>query len=118
MNSTNVLTKFSHRVAVYIPGTNGLDTLASDGQVADGLNYVVGNVTKAFGASTVIDGFGTYEADNGTIVREPVKIVYAFCNDVNDETVEQVFGWALFVKEYFLQECVAVEIDNELFLVG
>ena len=54
------------------------------------------------------------------MIRESVKIVYAYCNDVSGvdgESINQVLSFCEHMKEALKQEAISLEIDNELYFI-
>lgn len=103
--------KLAHSVAVYVPSTINANESHDTGAIVDDVAVKLSNL---FGGSTITDGTGTWVSAEHGLIKESVKIVRAFCTDVNYEAVYDI---AVQIKNDLRQESVGVEIDGQFYLV-
>ena len=107
--------KLSAKVAVYVPGTNGVDTAADNTAVVE---KVAAALSVMFGGATAQTANGFWVSEAAGLVRENTTIVYAFADP---ETLEMHLGdvvsIAQDIKRDLQQEAVSLEINNTLYLI-
>ena len=105
------------RVAVYVPGTCGVDT--NDNALADRMTAsTAAALSEMFGGATATDAAGYWVSDAVGLVREAVRIVYSnTTRDELDRRGADVLALAERIKREMAQEAVSVEIDGALYLV-
>ena len=107
--------KLTERVAVYVPGTCGVDTLADTEAWID---RTAAALSDLFGGATVTRGSGCWMSDAAGLVREPVTIVYAFAAPGQIEAnADQLQALVYSLKTELQQEAISVEINGTLYLV-
>lgn len=110
---TKQLIKLGHKVTFYCPSKDEHGQSIPNGE--DILEETLGYLSEKYGGATVTDAQGAWVGSSGTVVREAVKIVYAFCDAVGD--LGDIVNHALWIKEEGRQESVGIEIDGEFYLV-
>lgn len=107
--------KLDHRIAVYVPGTNGVSEAADN---AATVAAVAAQLSGFFGGASAqpIRGFWTSAA--GDLVEEKTVVVYANCTG---EQLQQhgpaIIETAEQIKRDLQQEAVSVEIDGILYII-
>lgn len=111
-------TRLQHRVAVYVPSTVDIDKAADTEKWVE---MAASGLVNLYGGATVTEGTGFWFSDEKqAMIRESVKIVYAYCNDVSGvdgESINQVLSFCEHMKAALKQEVISLEIDNELYFI-
>ena len=104
-----------HQVKFYVPSTLDLDKPIDD--VSPFITRVEVCLSQWFGGATAYPALGVWLSGNGQLVTERVTIVQSFANESSfQEFLPNVVALAGEVKRDMLQESVAVEVDNQLYL--
>lgn len=103
----------SHSIKVYVPST----VYNKKTDTSEYVSRFGGLFSDLFGGATVSDAFGYYRANNGELITESVKLVYAFAETLSSESLETVLSAVNEMKKTLCQECISVEIDNQLYFV-
>lgn len=96
---------FAWRIALYVPSTNGSETI-------NNASYVKAALTKfssLFGGASATPLKGAWLGENGLVLENTV-IVYAFTPKINTQTRRAVIQYAEQLKHDLNQESVAIEI--------
>lgn len=112
-----VTTNLVRRVAVYVPGTCNVDRPAAQLQ-QQWTDTMLDFFSTLFGGATALRVHGCYRDSAGKLVREPLNMVFAFC----DAAVFEMSGSAVVqlardMGKDMGQECMAIEVDGALYLV-
>jgi hypothetical protein len=110
--------RLAESVSVYVPATVDVDSVASPALVASMVETVSRTLAGMFGGATVTDGLGSYVAESGALVQEPVRIVASNADTIDGPALDRVAGLARKVARTMGQECVAVNVNGTLYLVG
>lgn len=107
-----------HKIAVYVPSTINVSENAETSLVNAFLQYVETSLASLFGGCTTIPAIGSYVANDGSLVRESVNIVYAFASDedFSKENLKKVLYLAERLCLGMTQECIGVELDGRFIL--
>lgn len=107
-----------HKVAIYVPSTVDIDKAADTSKWVEN---AASGLVNLYGGATVTDGVGYWFSDEKqAMIRESVKIVYAFCDDpagLDGEKINQVLSFCEQMKKALNQEAISLEIDNELYFI-
>ena len=101
-----------NKVEIYVPSvkcgrTGGIPVQLRDAWIAK----VEGMFCDRFGGCTAVDSVGCYRCDDGSIQKEDVKILYAYCDSVNwPDNVAHVREMARQLRYGLVQECVAIVV--------
>lgn len=116
-NTFSQFIKLPARVAVYVPGTS--DPASADPALADRMtNNVAAELSALFGGATISSASGAWVSDTFGLVREDVRIVYAFAvPEALDNHAADILRIVENVKTEMQQEAVSVEIGGALYLV-
>lgn len=105
------------RVAVYVPGTVGVDS-ADDDAAARMVEHVAGKLSELFGGATATSAAGFWMSDSVGLVSEFVRIVYSNTTpEALDAAAADVLAIAEHVKSEMRQEAVSVEINGALYII-
>ena len=63
-----------HRVAVYVPGTNGVNTAADNARY---VQMAAATLSNLFGGATATPAIGYWMSDAAVLVEEKTPLVYA-----------------------------------------
>lgn len=108
--------KLSHRVAVYVPSRT-----EQGGAAESFADEAATLLSGLFGGATSSDAVGYWVHDSGplvgSLVRESVRLVFAYAEALTEESVDAVVALCEKIKREAQQEAVALEIDGELYLI-
>lgn len=105
------------RVAVYVPGTVGVDSADNDA-AARMVEHVAGRLSELFGGATATDAAGFWMSDAVGLVSEFVRIVYSNTTpEALDAAAPEILAIAEHVKSEMRQEAVSVEINGALYII-
>lgn len=110
--------RLQHRVAVYVPSTVDVDKVADTEKWVE---MAASGLVNLYGGATVTEGVGYWYSDEKqAMIRESVKIVYAYSDDLqgmDGAKINQVLSFCEHMKEALKQEAISLEIDNELYFI-
>ncbi len=107
--------KLSNSIKIYVPSTINVDKeYYSSVYVERTLAFL----SSKFGGSTSTNALGAWVTENGSLVKEKVTIVLSYCDPVGlEEHIESIYEFCLQIKKDLSQEAIALEINNELYLI-
>lgn len=104
-----------HRVAVYVPGTNGVNT------AADNSHYVrmaAATLSNLFGGATAAPAVGYWMSAAAGLVEEKTTVVYAYAtNTALESGLDDVIDFCDGMRTELHQEAVSLELDNVLYFI-
>jgi hypothetical protein len=101
-------------VKIYVPSTYAVNVkVINDKYVAK----IEKELSKLFGGATTIVASGSYVSDAGMLVQEKVNIVNAFTDRLTNKDIDIVIGLCEWLKTEMKQECVSLEVNNELYFI-
>lgn len=104
-----------HKVAIYVPGTNGVNT------AADNSHYVkmaAAVLSDLFGGATATPAVGYWMSDNAGLVEEKTTVVYAYAtNTALESGLDDVIDFCDGMKEALKQEVISLELDTALYFI-
>ena len=104
-----------HKVAIYIPGTNGVNT------AADNSHYVkmaAAVLSGLFGGATATPAVGYWMSDAAGLVEEKTTVVYAYAtNTALESGLDDVIDFCDGMKTELQQEAVSLELDGNLYFI-
>lgn len=107
--------KLSAKVAIYVPGTCGVDTAADTSFMVD---RVAAALSAMFGGATAQAANGFWCSNVAGLVKENTTIVYAFCTTADlEQHVGDIVTIAQEIKHELQQESVSIELDGALYIV-
>lgn len=104
------------QVALYIPSYTHDRLPIPPGLRADVVSDAVRLLSRMFHGATVLEASGGWLSDDGTIVTEPVTIVYAFADELLLADLAVLAGFVEFLRDLLSQEAVAIEINGAMYL--
>jgi hypothetical protein len=104
-----------HSIAIYIPSTVDVDTVADTSAWVNGAMELFSN---KFGGATKIDAVGGWVSPDVGLVLENVTRVYTFVQRFRKKDLQSVRWWAYEMLRELKQEAVLVEIDGEAFFLS
>ena len=107
--------KLSAKVAIYVPGTCGVDTAADTSFMVD---RVAAALPTMFGGATATAANGFWCSDVAGLVKENTTIVYAFCAPADlEKSIGDIVTIAQEIKRELKQEAVSIELDGALYII-
>ncbi len=107
--------KLSAKVAIYVPGTCGVDTAADTSFMVD---RVAAALSTMFGGATAQKAAGFWCSDVAGLVKENTTIVYAFCAPADlEKHIGDIVTIAQDIKRELQQEAVSIELDGSLYII-
>lgn len=107
--------KLDHRIAVYVPGTNGVSEAADNTET---VSAVAALFSGLFGGASAQPVRGYWTSAAGDLVEEKTTIVYSNCTGEQlQQHGERIIRVAGEIKRDLHQEAVSVEIDGTLYII-
>lgn len=104
-----------HKVAIYVPGTNGVNTAADN---AEHVRKAAALLSDLFGGATATPAVGYWMSDAAGLVEEKTTVVYAYAtNGALESGLDAVIDFCDGMKTELQQEAVSLEIDGALYFV-
>lgn len=104
-----------HRVAIYVPGTNGVNTAADNARY---VKMAAATLSNLFGGATATPARGFWMSDAAGLVEERVTIVYAYAgNEALEDQLGAVIEFCEGMKEELKQEAISLELDSALYFI-
>jgi hypothetical protein len=109
------LIKLSASVRVYVPATvNGNEAYDNTLDVND----TAATLSNLFGGATIYDAVGCWVSPALGFIRERTTIVESHCDtEALELHIDQVLDLAEELKHKLTQESIALEVNNELYLI-
>lgn len=106
--------KFSNQFTFYVPSTHSGQTVDLQA-LQDRTSFVSSIFAKYFGGVTVVSAFGQWVDQTGQIISEPVNLVQSFATD--NSHLADLLDLAAELRATYHQECIALQHNNDLYLV-
>ena len=107
--------KLEHKVAIYVPGTVGVDQAADN---SEQVKRVAAIFSELFGGATATTANGFWNSEAAGLVSEKVTIVYANCTtEQMHEYVPQVIELARDIRDEMKNEAISFQIDETLYIM-
>lgn len=104
-----------HRVAVYVPGTNGVNT------AADNAHYVkmaAATLSNLFGGATATPAIGYWMSDAAGLVEEKTTVVYSYAAGADLERgLDVVIDFCADMRAELQQEAISLAIDDSMYFI-
>lgn len=109
------LIRFSHKVTIYVPGTQGVN---NEADTSEWIDKTASALSEMFGGATSTSARGYWVSAQHGLVRETTTLVFAYAKEADlirnsDALVEYVEA----MKHGMEQEAIAMEIDGEMMFV-
>ena len=105
----------SEKIAVYVPSTYD-----GNREVIDNSAYVqkvMEELAELFGGATAYEASGAWISEEKGLIIENVTIVYAYCDTLTNEAIDDVIKICEHIKEGLKQEAVSIEINDKLYFI-
>lgn len=107
--------ELTHRVAVYVPGTQGVSAAADN---TAQVRKIAAKLSGYFGGATAQQSTGYWTSSTAGLVAEAVTIVFSACTaEQLNAHLPQVLELAQDIKREMQQEAVTVELDGKLYII-
>ena len=104
-----------HRVAIYVPGTNGVNTAADNARY---VQMAAATLSNLFGGATATPAVGYWLSDAAGLVEEKTTVVYAYAgNEALEDQLGAVIEFCEGMKEALKQETISLELDSALYFI-
>lgn len=104
-----------HRVAIYVPGTNGVNTAADNARY---VQMAAATLSNLFGGATATPAIGYWMSDAAGLVEEKTTVVYAYAtNGALESGLDDVIDFCDGMKTELQQEAVSLAIDDSLYFI-
>lgn len=104
-----------HRVAIYVPGTNGVNTAADNARY---VQMAAATLSNLFGGATATPAVGYWLSDAAGLVEEKTTVVYAYAAGADLERgLDSVIDFCADMRADLQQEAVSLEIDGALYFI-
>lgn len=104
-----------HRVAIYVPGTNGINTAADNARY---VKMAAATLSNLFGGATATPAIGYWMSDAAGLVEEKTTVVYAYAgNEALEDKLGAVIEFCEGMKEELKQEAISLELDSALYFI-
>lgn len=106
-----------NQVKIYIPSTTDVN-VSNINKQDEWADKTLTALSNWFGGATVMDATGAWVSQSKGLIKEQIKIVYAFCNgrSLNDNLIN-LLNHVKEVCKDMSQECVSLEINGVLYFV-
>lgn len=106
--------KLSHCVKIYVPSTLEGNQTTDNTEI---LNHIASKLSELNGGATIQDVTGCWNSDTHGLIKESVKVVYSYSQELSDDLINLTFDLAEKIKSEMSQEMVSIELDGILYLV-
>lgn len=107
--------KLDHKLAIYVPGTNGVDQEADN---SEEVKKVAEIFSELFGGATATEASGFWHSETAGLVKERITIVYSNCTEEQArENIGKVLELAQELKTSMKQEAISIMADEVLYII-
>ncbi|MCJ8014733.1 DUF3574 domain-containing protein [Paenibacillus sp. KQZ6P-2] len=107
----------SHVVKIYVPSTvKGSIPITEEAQQRF-VDQALAKFSEWFGGATAIEGEGAWVDKDKTLIKENVTIVYAFAENLDKKSIDQVVVYAKQLKKDLAQSSVSIEVDGKMYFI-
>lgn len=106
---------FSHKISVYVPSTKNDENGATHIDNAKYVEDIAKILSDTFGGATASDALGFWVSKERGLEKERTTLVFAFAESLKD--IDRVIEWCEDLKVELGQDNVALEIDNQMYLI-
>lgn len=104
-----------HRVAVYVPGTNGVNTAADNARY---VQMAAATLSNLFGGATATAAIGYWMSDAAGLVEEKTTVIYSYAAGRDlERRLDAVIDCCADMRAELQQEAISLEIDGVLYFV-
>lgn len=103
------------RVAVYVPGTCGVDAAADNSATVERAAALLSGL---FGGATAQSVRGYWLSDAAGLVAEDTTVVYAYADSAAlDAAIDQVIDFCELIRAELRQEAIGLEVNNQMYFI-
>ena len=107
--------KLSCSVKIYVPSTFELD---KNFDTTEWINKTLSLLANEFGGSTSSKALGAWLSNKGELVKEEITLVFSYATqDKLELSIDRIYEFCLDMKKNLAQVAIALEINNELYLI-
>ena len=114
MKNLKHLIPMSHKVTIYVPGTNGIYAEANNAEYAEKAATLLSSL---YGGATQNENVGYWDSEAGILVKEKIITVFSFAAELTEESLDAVVTFCENMKSELKQEAISLEIDGELYFI-
>ena len=104
-----------HRVAIYVPGTNGVNTAADNARY---VQMAAATLSNLFGGATATPAVGYWVSDAAGLIEEKTTVVYAYAAGADLERgLDTVIDFCADMRAELHQEAISLELDNAIYFI-
>lgn len=104
-----------HRVAVYVPGTNGVNTAADNARY---VKMAAATLSNLFGGATATPAVGYWVSDAAGLVEEKTTVVYSYAAGAHLERgLDVVIDFCADMRAELQQEAISLAIDDSMYFI-
>lgn len=109
------LIPLNHKITVYIPSTNGVNTEADNTKHVEATAKLLSNF---FGGATSTQAVGYWMSDEAGLVKEHPVLVYAYAKEEDFiKNIDLIIDYCVQLKNELKQEAISLEVDNQLYFI-
>jgi len=110
--------KLSSKISIYIPTTKNVNENMKREEIEILVDDTLKLFSNCFGGATNLLSIGTYTDNNNNLVKEKINIVYSYCNtDTLEKNIDTILDYTKKLVSELKQECIALEINNEMYFI-
>lgn len=115
MKAFKNLIPLNHKITIYVPSTQGVDTEADNTKHVEATAKLLSN---CFGGATSTQAVGYWMSDEAGLVKEHPVLVYAYAKEEDFiKNIDLIIDYCHQLKNELNQEAVSLEIDNQLYFI-
>lgn len=115
MKSLKNCIKLSCSVKIYIPSTINVNQEIDNEKY---VNLALSFLSSKFGGATSSPALGAWVSSKGDLVKESVTLAFSYATQEQlNASIEDIYAFCLDLKKNLSQEAIALEVNNELYLV-
>ena len=109
------LIPLNHKITIYIPSTQGVNTETNNSRHVEATATLLSN---CFGGATSTQAVGYWVSDEEGLVKEHPTLVYAYAKEEDfKKYIDLILDYCYQLKDILKQEAISLEIDNQLYLI-
>ena len=107
--------RLSCSVKIYVPSTVEVD---KPSDTTHYINKTLAFLSNEFGGATATEALGAWTSNEGKLIKEKIILVFAFATGEQlSQSIERVYDFCLSLKHDLTQSSIALEVNNELYLI-
>ncbi len=107
--------KLSCSIKIYVPSTVNVNQSFDSQEWTD---KALALLSQEFNGATASKALGAWVSNGGELVKENVTMVFSYADQSQlEKSIDKVYDFCLDMKIKLSQEMVALEVNNELYLI-